>query len=204
MDGLNECNFDTHKKVGFEPLYNLALTGSQLVWRPDLLETRCCIGSQHPAEWALRPPIEQLQLGIRWVRDKMLEWEHVPERLGPQAHSWATLEDGKETWLWPIEWGSICCSSIRSSTPSHTQPFQIKWEVYFSKDCVARLLYCIVIMIRHTSANVHASLLLCWVYNNVYQAQSVQQNALCIAVTDSFLINIFTMKVQWLPIWLYG
>ena len=44
--------------------------------------------------------------------------------------------------------GSICCSSVRSRTPSHTQPFQIKWEVYFSKNCVARL-YCVVVMILH-------------------------------------------------------
>ena len=35
--------------------------------------------------------------------------------------------------LWPIERGSICCSSVRSPIPFHTQPFQIKWEVYFSK-----------------------------------------------------------------------
>ena len=27
--------------------------------------------------------------------------------------------------------GSICCSSVRSPTPSHTQPFQKKGEVYF-------------------------------------------------------------------------
>ena len=26
--------------------------------------------------------------------------------------------------LWPIEWGSICYSSVRSATPSHTQTFQ--------------------------------------------------------------------------------
>ena len=27
--------------------------------------------------------------------------------------------------------GSICCSSVRSPAPSHTQTLQIKWEVYF-------------------------------------------------------------------------
>ena len=64
-----------------------------------------------------------------------------PERLGPQAPSWAAQENGKETRLWPVEWGSICCSSVWSPTPSHTQPFQIKWEVYFSKDlCRSSLL----------------------------------------------------------------
>ena len=58
---------------------------------------------------------------------------------------------GKKRW-WPQEWGSICCSSVRSPTPSHTQPFQIKWEVYFSKNCVARL-YCVV-MILHADVYV--------------------------------------------------
>ena len=90
-------------------------------WGSDELEIRCWIG------------------------------EHVPERLGPQAAGWAAWEKGKETRWWPIEWGSICCSSVRSPTPSHTQPFQIKWEVYFSKNCVARL-YCCVVMFMHASA----------------------------------------------------
>ena len=57
--------------------------------------------------------------------------------------SWAAQENGKETQLWHIEWGSICCSSVPSPTPSHTQPFQIKWEVYFSKKlCCSSLLCC--------------------------------------------------------------
>ena len=78
------------------------------------------------------------QLEIRCSRESQLS-----ERLGPQAPGWAAQENGKEMRLWPIEWGSICCSCVRFPTPSHTQPFQIKWEVYFSKNCVARL-YCVV------------------------------------------------------------
>ena len=125
------------KEGGRELLYHSEKTGSQLVWRPDPLGTRGSRESEHPAEWTLRPPIEQLQLGIRRVRDKMLEWEHG---MSPQAPGWVAKKNGKETQLWPIEWGSICCSSVRSPTPSHTQPFQIKWVVYFSKKkCVARL-----------------------------------------------------------------
>ena len=42
-----------------ELLYNLVKTRSQLVLRPDPLVTRCGRESQHPAEWALRPPVEQ-------------------------------------------------------------------------------------------------------------------------------------------------
>ena len=61
---------DAHKKkVGIELLYNSVKTGSQLVWRPDQLVTRCGREGLHPAEGALRPPIEQL--GIRRVGDKM-------------------------------------------------------------------------------------------------------------------------------------
>ena len=59
---------DAHKKkVGVELLYNS-------VYRKfNQLGTRCGRESQLPAEWALRPPIEQLQLEIRRVRDKMLD-----------------------------------------------------------------------------------------------------------------------------------
>ena len=87
-------------------------TGSQSVWRSDELERRC------------------------WIE------EHVPERLGLQAPGWAAQENGKEMQLWPIEWGSICCSSVWSPTTSHTQPFQIKWEVYFSKELCRSSLLC--------------------------------------------------------------
>ena len=44
--------------------------------------------------------------------------------------------------------GSICCSSVRSPTPSHTQPFQIKWELCHSS------LLC-VIMILHAYVDVY-------------------------------------------------
>ena len=53
------------------------------------LETRCGRESQHPAEWALRPPIEQLQfwgsdeLRIRQVGEKMLDWGTCPREAGP-------------------------------------------------------------------------------------------------------------------------
>ena len=43
-----------------ELLYNSVKTGSQLVWSPDPLVTRCGIGRQHSAEsWAPGPPVEQ-------------------------------------------------------------------------------------------------------------------------------------------------
>ena len=72
-----------------------------------------------------------------------------PERLGPQAPGWTSQENGKVTLLWPIEWGSICCSSVRSPAPSLSktfsnpfEPFQIKWEVHFSKELCRSSLLC--------------------------------------------------------------
>ena len=168
---------DAHKKVGVELLYN------SVHRKFNQLETRCGRESQHPAERTLRPPINQFGDQMGWRQDAVekastqhpaegaikprlssLEtrpvgrrcWieEHVPERLCPQAPGWAAQENGKETRLWPIEWGSICCSSVWSPTPSHTQPFQIKWEVYFSKNCVTSL-YCVVVMILHAYVDVY-------------------------------------------------
>ena len=92
--------------------YITQCTGNSISWRSDELVIRCGRENQHP------------------------------ERLGPQALGWAAQENGKETRLWPIEWGSICCSSVWSPTPSHTQPFQIKWEVYFSKELCRSSLLC--------------------------------------------------------------
>ena len=52
-----------------ELLYNSVKTGSQWVWRPDPLVTRCGRGIPHPAEWATRPPVEQ-----RWRTRKTQRW----------------------------------------------------------------------------------------------------------------------------------
>ena len=41
-----------------ELLYNSVKSGSQLVWRPNLLVTRCGRESQYPAEWVPRPLVE--------------------------------------------------------------------------------------------------------------------------------------------------
>ena len=84
-----------------ELLYNLVKTGSQWVWRSDQLVIRCGRESQHPAEWAHRPPVEQ-----PWRTRKTQRW-------------------------WPEEWGvnmlQLC--SVSNSL-SHTN-LSIKWEVYF-------------------------------------------------------------------------
>ena len=57
-------------------------------------------------------------------RNDAVEKTAPSRELGPWASSWATLENEKDTLLCPEEMGrSICCSSVRSPTPSHTQPF---------------------------------------------------------------------------------
>ena len=74
----NECDCDVQKKVGVELLYNLVNPGRQLVWGLDQLVTRCSRESQHPAEWALRPPPD-------WaVGDQMSWWEDARMRTCPR------------------------------------------------------------------------------------------------------------------------
>ena len=105
--------------VVVKSLYNPGEDRKSGSWRSDELEIRCGRQNQHP------------------------------KRLVSQALGWAAQENEKETRLWPIEWGSICCGSVRSPTPSHSktlsnpfEPFQIKWEVYFSKELSRSSLLC--------------------------------------------------------------
>ena len=127
---------DAHKKVGVN-YYITQCTRNSISWRQNAVEK----ASTQQRE----PSGPQL---ISWGSDQ--SWRNYAiekialSRRGPKATGWAGQENGKEMRLWPIERGSICCSSVWSPTPSHTQPFQIKWEVYFSKNCVARL-YCVVV-----------------------------------------------------------
>ena len=138
-------------RVGVELLYNSGHTK----FNPS--ETRCGRESQHPAEGALRPPTNQFGDQTSWGSDELeircgRENQH-PERLGPHPPQLSSPGERERNAIMTNRVGSICCSSVRSPTPSHTQPFQIKWEVYFSKNCVARL-YCVVVMILHAYAYV--------------------------------------------------
>ena len=78
------------KRVDVKQLYNPGEDRKSGSWRSDELEKKCDRENQHP------------------------------ERLGPQAPGWAAQENGKETRLGPIDWGSICSSSVQPLTPSHT------------------------------------------------------------------------------------
>ena len=112
-------NCDAYKKkVGVELLYN-SVHRKSISWRQDAVEKASTQQRERSGPWLSSCSWRSDELEIRsWIE------EHVPERLGPQAPGWAAQENGKETRLWLIEWGSICCSSVRSPTPSHTQPFK--------------------------------------------------------------------------------
>ena len=139
--------------------------------------------------WALNYYIilctgNSISLEIRQVGEKMLDWGTCPREVGPPGPGWAAQENRKETQLWPIEWGSICCSSVRSPTPSHTQPFQQKWEVYFSKD-----LCCLSSLCRRY---ITACICIC-VYNNMTQDK---KNRMVHVHTEHRLTN-YTTDVMW-------
>ena len=105
-----------------ELLYNSVKTGSQSVWRSECLETRCGRESQHPAEGALRTPIEQFGDRIFWRQDACTQ-----QRAGPPglrlSIPWERERHNADGYK---SGGQLCCSSVRSPTPSHTQPLQIK------------------------------------------------------------------------------
>ena len=80
--------------VDVELLYNSVHRKFNESWRNDAVEKTAPSrrGSRGPRLSSLRSD----ELGIRRVGEKMLEWEHIPERLGPQLSS---QENGKETLM---------------------------------------------------------------------------------------------------------
>ena len=134
------------------------------------LKIRCGREYQHPGEGALRPPIEQLQLERRcWNED------HVPERLSPQAPVEHPRRTGKKRCYGHKSGGSIFCSSVQSQTHlSHSRtfcnpfkPFQIKWEVYFSKELCRSSLLC------HRYDSTYICICIMWLYNNTNNLRTV-------------------------------
>ena len=138
-----------------ELLYNSVKTGSQLVSRPDPLVTRCGRESHHPAEGALGTP----DWVWRPVGEKMLEWEHVPERLGSQVPGWAAQENQNDTRRCLELLGrSICCSLCSVPNSLSHATFPIKWEVYSFKEVFASLYYCV---------NMYSAWICIWLYNYI-------------------------------------
>ena len=69
----------------------------------------------------------------------------------------------------PLAWASLADNITRSLTPSHIQPFLIKWEVYFSKRIVSLVFIivslcseCICIWVYNTKQELH-----CWIQFSV-------------------------------------
>ena len=105
-------------------------TGSQLVWRPDPLVTRCCRGSRTQ------------QSGSSGLR---LSSPGERERQNADGHkSWGqyvAVLFGLQLLLTVKPWVTLF------------KPFQIKWEVYFSKDCVA-CHHCVVVFCMNLHMNI--------------------------------------------------
>ena len=69
--------------------------------------------------------------------------EHVSEMLGPQVPGWAAQENGKETRLWPIEWGvNMLQFCSVSNSLSHTTLSNKVRCTYFSKELCRSSLLC--------------------------------------------------------------
>ena len=102
--------------VGVELLYysvhrKFNQFGDKKCWRNDAVEKTA------PSRRGPRDPRSS-----SWGSDE-LEIRCGRENQHPERTGWAAQENKKERQLWPEEWGSICCSFVRSLTPSHTQPF---------------------------------------------------------------------------------
>ena len=80
-------------------------------------------------EWMSNNYITRVKTGSQAVGDQT-SWREDARLRNMSQRGWAPMppveqrqESGKEMRLWPIEWGSTCCSSVQSPTPSHTQHF---------------------------------------------------------------------------------
>ena len=103
------------------------------------LKIRCGRENQHPAEGALRPLIDQLE--IRPVGEKMLEWGTCPRKAGPPGPWLSSPGERERNAVMAIRVGvNMLQFCLVSNSISHSktfsnpfESFQIKWVVYFSK-----------------------------------------------------------------------
>ena len=140
-------------------------------WRSDELGTRCDRESQHPAELALRPPIDQLQFGdqMSWRQDAVEKASTQQSgHSGPRLSSCSWREDdGMRTCsreaglpgprlssLGERERNAVMANRVGvnmlqfcsvSNSFSHTTFSNKMRGIFFLKTCVARL-YCVVYM----------------------------------------------------------
>ena len=123
-------------------------------------------------EWAIVLVYNSVKIGSQFEfwraeiwRQDVVEKASTQQEAGPRASGWATLENEKDTTLMAIRVGrSVCGSFIRSPTPSHTQHFQIKWEVYFSERLCRSSLLC------HW---VYACISIIWIYISILLIENI-------------------------------
>ena len=126
----------------------------------------------------------------------MLDWGTWPREAGPQGPGWVTLENGKKT-LMAINVGvnmlQVC--SVSNSLSHIT--LLIKWEVYFSKNCVARL-YCVSSL--WFCMHIHMCLYSwSWLYNTVTNIKN-SWKILFSLFSDRIFVIILTLKIWILAI----
>ena len=121
--------------------------------------------------WGSNMPFQRLSGWLnyyinRWRQEVSWRSDELETRCGREsphpaerASGWAALENEKDTTLMAIRVGvNILQFCSVSNSLAHTRTFQIKWEVYFSKNSVPRLYYCV---------NMYSAWICIWLYNTL-------------------------------------
>ena len=97
-----------------------------------------------------------ISLEIRPVGEKMLDWGTWPREAGPPGPRLSSPGEWEKNTVIARRVGvNMLQFCSVSNFLSHTT-LSVKWEVYFSKNCVARL-YCVIVMILHAYVDVYVS-----------------------------------------------
>ena len=124
-----------------EEYQDITLTVDRLNWVRFVMPTRRRWASNNYTTW--------VKTGSQSVWE-MLEGRPCPRQAGPPGPQLSRPGEWERKAVMAIRVGSICCSSVQPPTHlSHRktfsnpfEPFQIKWEVYFSKELCRSSLLC--------------------------------------------------------------
>ena len=123
------------------------------------------------------------QLEIRPVGEKMLEWGTCPREAGPPGPRLSPGRKGKKRCYSHKSGGQYVVVLFGPPTPSHTQSFQIYWEVYFSKElCRSSSLCC-----RYDST----CICIVWLYNTYSHNKQNCLNSNCLTKLNSLKLICF-------------
>ena len=148
---------------------------------------------------------------FRSVGEKMLEWEPCPSRgWAPRPPVEQSRRTGKKCCYSQKSWGFNMlqfCSVSNSPLTNNTfrnpfEPFQIKWEVYFSKE-LCPLVFIVLNMFLHESVCEYVTGWYTIIIKNPNQTKPNKSYVLAVDVDDfyngsifcSFLANIFLSSV---------